>query len=99
MNVRNILHKVVLLLMAAMLMNSCDMMKEDLSDCPTGLYVNFVYDYNIQRADMFKDHVGGLTNLPSMDITSISRSKSWLPITNTVLQPLPCRRTGVSPLH
>ena len=44
-----------------MLMNSCDMMKEDLSDCPTGLYVNFVYDYNIQRADMFKDHVGGLT--------------------------------------
>lgn len=61
MNVRNILHKGVLLLMAAMLMNSCDMMKEDLSDCPTGLYVNFVYDYNIQRADMFKDHVGCLT--------------------------------------
>ena len=61
MNVRNILHKGVLLLMAAMLMNSCDMMKEDLSNCPTGLYVNFVYDYNIQRADMFKDHVGGLT--------------------------------------
>lgn len=61
MNVRNILHKGVLLLMAAMLMISCDMMKEDLSDCPTGLYVNFVYDYNIQRADMFKDHVGGLT--------------------------------------
>ena len=61
MNVRNILHKGVLLLTAAMLMNSCDMMKEDLSNCPTGLYVNFVYDYNIQRADMFKDHVGGLT--------------------------------------
>ena len=61
MNVRNILHKSVMLLTAAMVMNSCDMMKEDLSDCPTGLYVNFVYDYNIQRADMFKDHVGGLT--------------------------------------
>lgn len=61
MNVRNILHKGVLLLTAAMLMTGCDMMKEDLSDCPTGLYVNFVYDYNIQRADMFKDHVGGLT--------------------------------------
>ena len=61
MNVRNILHKGVLLLMAAMLMNSCSMMTEDLGDCPTGLYVNFVYDYNIQRADMFKDHVGGLT--------------------------------------
>jgi hypothetical protein len=61
MNVRNILHKGVLLLFAAMLMDSCGMMTEDLSDCPTGLYVNFVYDYNIQRADMFKDHVGGLT--------------------------------------
>ena len=47
--------------MATMMMNSCGMMTEDLSDCPTGLYVNFVYDYNIQRADMFKDHVGGLT--------------------------------------
>ena len=61
MIVRNILHKGVLLLLAAMALNSCDMMTEDLSDCPTGLYVNFVYDYNIQRADMFKDHVGGLT--------------------------------------
>lgn len=40
---------------------ACDMMKEDLDDCPTGLYVNFVYDYNIQRADMFKDHVGAVT--------------------------------------
>ena len=47
--------------MTAMALSSCDMMTEDLSDCPTGLYVNFVYDYNIQRADMFKDHVGGLT--------------------------------------
>ena len=33
-------------------------MEEDRSDCPTGLYVRFVYDYNTQRADMFKDHVG-----------------------------------------
>lgn len=37
---------------------SCSMMDEDRSDCPTGLYVRFTYDYNIQRADMFKDHVG-----------------------------------------
>jgi len=37
------------------------MMTEDRDDCPEGLYVNFVYDYNTQRADMFKDHVGGLT--------------------------------------
>lgn len=32
---------------------------EDLSGCPTGDFVvQFVYDYNIQRADMFRDHVG-----------------------------------------
>ena len=61
MNVRNIYHKSVLLMTAALALGSCNMMKEDLGDCPTGLYVNFVYDYNIQRADMFKDHVGGLT--------------------------------------
>ena len=42
-------------------LSACSLMSDDLSDCPTGLYVNFVYDYNIQRADMFKDHVGGLT--------------------------------------
>lgn len=40
---------------------ACSMMEEDRSDCPTGLYVNFVYDYNTQRADMFKDHVGYVT--------------------------------------
>ena len=34
------------------------MMTEDRSDCPAGLYVRFVYDYNTLRADMFKDHVG-----------------------------------------
>ena len=47
--------------LAALALSSCDMMTEDLDDCPTGLYVTFVYDYNIQRADMLKDHVGGLT--------------------------------------
>lgn len=61
MNVRLIIQRSFVALVAAMSLSSCDMMTEDLSDCPTGLYVNFVYDYNIQRADMFKDHVGGLT--------------------------------------
>ncbi len=37
---------------------SCSMMHVDNEDCPTGLYVRFIYDYNTQRADMFKDHVG-----------------------------------------
>ena len=61
MNVRLIIQKSFVAVMAALALSSCDWMTEDLSDCPTGLYVNFVYDYNIQRADMFKDHVGGLT--------------------------------------
>ena len=42
-------------------LSACDLITEDRDDCPTGLYVTFVYDYNIQQADMFKDHVGGLT--------------------------------------
>lgn len=46
---------------AALSLSSCSMMKEDLDDCPTGLFVRFVYDYNTQRADMFKDHVGHVT--------------------------------------
>ena len=61
MNVRLIIQKSFVAVVAALALSSCSMMTEDLSDCPTGLYVNFVYDYNIQRADMFKDHVGGLT--------------------------------------
>ena len=42
-------------------LSSCSMMTEDLDDCPWGLYVNFKYDYNIERADIFKDQVGGVT--------------------------------------
>ena len=43
---------------------ACSMMETDQSDCPpvdTGLYISFKYDYNIQRSDMFRDHVGGVT--------------------------------------
>lgn len=39
---------------------SCDMMTEDRDDCPMGLYLNFKYDYNLERADMFNDHVGAV---------------------------------------
>lgn len=45
----------------AVAFQACSMMEEDRSECPTGLYVRFVYDYNTQRADMFKDHVGYVT--------------------------------------
>ena len=66
MNVRLIIQKSMLAVAAALTFSSCDMMKEDLSDCPTGLYVNFVYDYNLhgaggRGADILKDNVGGLT--------------------------------------
>lgn len=39
---------------------SCSMMKEDRDDCPMGLYLIFKYDYNLERADMFNDHVGAV---------------------------------------
>ena len=45
----------------ALLMSSCAQMDTDLAECPSGLDVTFKYDYNIQRADMFKDHVGGIS--------------------------------------
>lgn len=43
------------------LLSGCNMMETDLSACPMGLYVHFKYDYNIERADMFADHVGSVT--------------------------------------
>ncbi len=46
------------------LCTACSMMETDLRQCPpidTGLYISFKYDYNIQRSDMFRDHVGGVT--------------------------------------
>lgn len=57
----NILSKTVLaaVALAALIpVSSCSMMEDDTDDCPKGLYVRFVYDYNTQRADMFRDHVG-----------------------------------------
>lgn len=49
------------ILCATLFGTSCSMMEDDISDCPTGLYVRFVYDYNTVRADLFKDHVGYVT--------------------------------------
>lgn len=54
---RNIAYNLSLLTVAAPFA-ACSMMDEKLDDCPTGLYVRFVYDYNTLRADLFKDHVG-----------------------------------------
>lgn len=51
----------LLTIAAALILPGCTMVTDDIQDCPKGLYVRFVYDYNIQRADMFKDHVGHVT--------------------------------------
>ena len=48
------------IIFAALLLASCSMMKEDRSDCPdcrNPLHIKVRYDYNIQRANMFADHV------------------------------------------
>lgn len=42
------------------ILSSCSMMKENRDDCPVGLYLSFKYDYNLERADMFNDHVGAV---------------------------------------
>ncbi len=36
-------------------------MHDDLPPCDMGVDLQFKYDYNVQRADMFNDHVGGLS--------------------------------------
>lgn len=45
----------------ALTATSCAMMDDDLPPCPQGLDVHFKYDYNLERADMFTDHVGSVT--------------------------------------
>lgn len=47
-------------LLSAAVLSSCSMMHEDRDDCPTGLYLSFRYNYNLERADMFGDHVGAV---------------------------------------
>jgi hypothetical protein len=98
MNVRLIIQKGIVAVLAALTLSSCDLMTEDLDDCPTGLYVTFVYDYNIQRADMLKDHVGGLTlyvydesdrlvATRSMGESQLSRYGSYIHFTEQELAP------------
>lgn len=41
---------------------SCtDLIYDDRDGCERGVYVNFVYDYNLHRSDLFADHVGEVT--------------------------------------
>lgn len=55
------LKKYLVALVSLALFTSCNMMKEDEDTTNCGLFVSFKYDYNLQRADMFGDHVGGVT--------------------------------------
>lgn len=55
------LRNILTLALAACTLSACSWMEEDLSECPDGLDVYFKYDYNMQRADMFADHVGAVT--------------------------------------
>lgn len=48
-------------LLALAAMASCEYIHDDLEPCPSGLRLTFEYDYNLQRADMFADHVGDVT--------------------------------------
>ena len=52
---------VIGVLLTSLLGTSCSMMTDEREHCPTGLYVMFKYDYNLQRANMFCDHVEAVT--------------------------------------
>lgn len=53
--------RTLLCLLLTLLAASCAQMHEDTDDCPVGLYLTFTYDYNLERADLFPDHVGAVT--------------------------------------
>ncbi len=50
--------KYLLLTATTLLLTGCDLMHDSRTDCPEGLYIKFVYDYNLHRMDMFNGHIG-----------------------------------------
>lgn len=60
LKLRYILHSFIVVA-SLMSLSACSMINDDLQPCPTGLDIRFVYDYNIDRANMFHDLVGGVT--------------------------------------
>lgn len=49
-------------LLLGLSVTSCtDLIFDDRDGCERGVYVNFVYDYNLHRSDLFADHVGEVT--------------------------------------
>ena len=89
---RNIITiKLAALLGLPLLLTACSLMKEDRSDCPdcrNPLHIKLRYDYNIQRANMFGDHVEEAT------VYVVDASN------NTVIDYQTARNSAVSkPLH
>lgn len=60
MTFRKIFHSISSCLLLAGVLTSCSLMEEELPPCPQGLDLYFRYDYNLQRANMFPDHVGAV---------------------------------------
>lgn len=60
MKIKTDILKFLLLLATAIPLAACDAFTDKNEECPTGLIVRFVYDYNTVRADLFNDHVGYL---------------------------------------
>lgn len=61
----------VLIALATLGVASCNWMDEDLEPCDNIVRVHLVYDYNIQRADMFSDHVGEVRLFVIDDATNL----------------------------
>lgn len=56
-----VFRQLLILISLACLTTGCEMIKDDPDETYCGLFVTFKYDYNLQRADMFSDHVGSVT--------------------------------------
>lgn len=88
-------------LATAALVTSCDMMSDDRDGCPTGLYLSFRYDYNLQRDDMFNSHVGAVSVYVFDDEGHFvmrqdeSNTAAWAPLTS----PLYTMHMNLAPGH
>lgn len=49
------------MLLTGIWMTSCSLMDTDWEDCPSGLYLSFKYDYNLEQTDFFHAQVGSVT--------------------------------------
>jgi hypothetical protein len=54
------MNRIFIFLLLGIFAASCDTFHDDLPGCDNDMEIQFVYDYNIQRADMFGAHVGAV---------------------------------------